>query len=375
MRPRISAAMIVRDEEAFLKGCLESIAGVVDEIVIFDTGSKDRTVEIARSYGANVHERAWVNDFAAARNWALDAATGEWILYVDADERLSVPEGFDISTLLSDREAAAFTVLFQPRPGYTRYLEIRMFRNDPRIRFRGVIHETVHPEIREVCRSDGLVVKQSPLGIDHLGYEGDPERKRRRNLPLLREAVRSEPNRVFYWQQLGEICAAFGEHEEAVEAFRRVGEIARKERDNKKTAADAALALSAYARFQEAWGEDPLPTIDEGLDIYPGHFALLFGRAKAFVKLERYDEALDILQGLLAEDAATLHDPWIAYNERLFGDQAHQLMGVALLRMGRTAEAADAFERAAAAMPDDLGNRTRAIAIRAMAERAASASL
>ncbi len=84
----ISLCMIVKNEERFLAECLESVKGVVDEINIIDTGSTDRTVEIARSYGANVDFREWRNDFAWARNEAIQMATRRWTLILDADEEL-----------------------------------------------------------------------------------------------------------------------------------------------------------------------------------------------------------------------------------------------------------------------------------------------
>ena len=86
--PDIGAAMIVRNEERFLDDCLASIAGQVDEIVLVDTGSTDLTLEIAGRYGARIIEYPWSDDFSAARNHALDHASSDWILYIDADERL-----------------------------------------------------------------------------------------------------------------------------------------------------------------------------------------------------------------------------------------------------------------------------------------------
>src|SRR5687767_15873054 len=94
--PSISAAMIVRDEAAVLKDCLESIRPFVEHIVVVDTGSSDETALTARAYGAKVCCFDWVDDFSAARNASLDACEGEWILYIDADERLSVPEGISL---------------------------------------------------------------------------------------------------------------------------------------------------------------------------------------------------------------------------------------------------------------------------------------
>jgi glycosyltransferase involved in cell wall biosynthesis len=78
--------MIVKDEEKNLGACLESVRGIFDEIIVVDTGSKDRTIEIARSFGALVFEFAWVDDFAAARNEALAHATGDYVFWLDADD-------------------------------------------------------------------------------------------------------------------------------------------------------------------------------------------------------------------------------------------------------------------------------------------------
>src|SRR5207248_6049870 len=88
-RARVSLSMIVKDEEANLPGCLLSVADLVDEIVVVDTGSSDQTREVARQHGARVHDFPWIDDFAAARNESLRHATGDWIFWLDADDRLN----------------------------------------------------------------------------------------------------------------------------------------------------------------------------------------------------------------------------------------------------------------------------------------------
>ncbi|MCH8018826.1 glycosyltransferase family 2 protein, partial [candidate division KSB1 bacterium] len=87
-KPSLSLCMIVKNEEEYLQECLESIEDVVDEIIVVDTGSTDRTVEIARQFDAEVHHIPWNDDFAAARNESIKHASGDWILQLDADERL-----------------------------------------------------------------------------------------------------------------------------------------------------------------------------------------------------------------------------------------------------------------------------------------------
>jgi glycosyltransferase involved in cell wall biosynthesis len=81
--------MIVKNEEKYLKECLDSVKDIVGEIVIVDTGSTDNTQKIASEYGASLFQFEWINDFSAARNFALSKSKGEWILYLDADERIT----------------------------------------------------------------------------------------------------------------------------------------------------------------------------------------------------------------------------------------------------------------------------------------------
>ncbi len=87
--PTLSLCMIVKNEEKHLARCLSSVKDVADEIVIVDTGSTDKTIEIAESFSAKIFHFDWVNDFSAARNFALSKCTGDWILYLDADEELN----------------------------------------------------------------------------------------------------------------------------------------------------------------------------------------------------------------------------------------------------------------------------------------------
>ena len=91
MAPRVSLTMIVKNEEANLPACLASAADLVDEVVVVDTGSTDRTKEVAARFGARIFDFPWIDDFAAARNEALRHATGDWILWLDADDRIDEP--------------------------------------------------------------------------------------------------------------------------------------------------------------------------------------------------------------------------------------------------------------------------------------------
>jgi len=91
-KPALSFTLIVKDEEKYIEGCLQSIQDIADEIVVLDTGSSDRTIEIVKRNNVKLHHFEWIGDFSAARNEALRYATGEWIFIIDADERLKIEE-------------------------------------------------------------------------------------------------------------------------------------------------------------------------------------------------------------------------------------------------------------------------------------------
>ena len=105
-KPRLSVCMIVKNEERFLGQCLASVKDIADELIVIDTGSTDRTVEIAREHGAQVGYFEWCNDFAAARNASIAPATGDWILFLDADEELSSAEKQNHPVLLDSDNVA-----------------------------------------------------------------------------------------------------------------------------------------------------------------------------------------------------------------------------------------------------------------------------
>ena len=109
--PRLSLSMIVRNEERFLPDCLASVKGIVDEIVIVDTGSTDATYTIATNAGCMITPMEWSGDFSLARNESLSRCSGEWILYLDADERLVGGQADLLKRLLRDQDIAAYSMI------------------------------------------------------------------------------------------------------------------------------------------------------------------------------------------------------------------------------------------------------------------------
>lgn len=199
----LTVSMIVRDAEAFLPACLESVRALKPEIVIADTGSTDRTMEIAARFGARLIQIPWRNDFAEARNRALAEATGEWILSLDADEQLDATAAARIPALLENKAVAGFQVSIRnyvnsvneriwdeaPKPNdsllasadaYPAFVEhenIRLFRRSPEIYFVGRVHEGVGPRIREIHGTLG----RANFFIHHFGFVIDAAAKARKN--------------------------------------------------------------------------------------------------------------------------------------------------------------------------------------------------
>jgi glycosyltransferase involved in cell wall biosynthesis len=362
--PRVSAAMIVRDEEAVLEECLRSIRDEVDEIVITDTGSTDRSREIAAAFGARVLQRRWDDDFSVARNHSLEAATGDFILYIDADERLDAACGGTLRrTIEQAPRCAAFLLLLQPRVGFTSYLEGRLFRRDSRVRFTGRIHERIWPGIEALCEAENLSVERCAARILHVGYEGDLRHKHRRNLPLLQRAVTENPERVYCWWHLGETLAALGRREEAETTLRKAIQVARR---SKKPAErfEASLAYQTLARIAFDADEDALPVIEEGLAVLPEDYALQFMKARALINSHSHEVALGMLDRLIAVNSTDFINAHAAYDRRIFSEFALDLKGVALLRLQRFVEASVEFNKAAqvASEQDRLRYRAKAAA-------------
>lgn len=353
--PLLTAAMIVRDEEHHLPDCLRSLRGVVDEVVVVDTGSVDSSVAIARAAGARVVCRPWREDFSYARNAGLELARGRWILYIDADERLRPVDPGWLRGLLADSAEVAYRILLRPFRHYTPYREYRLWRSDPSVRFDGVIHEKVVPAIHAVAAAHGRGVPTCDLELEHVGYDGDQSHKHARNLPLLRRQLAAEPGNVFNWWHLGTVLRATGETDEAEAAFRRAIEAAADGDPGRHGGqAFAELALLRLRR-----GEDVTDLLDRAQRRHPDNWRLVWIRAQAAMAAQRPAEALGWLDRLVRVDLAALPEQRVAYDERIFSAFAHESRGVCLFRLGRFAEAAEAFAAAESAEPDRIEHRVR----------------
>jgi glycosyltransferase involved in cell wall biosynthesis len=245
----ISVCFITKDEEQWLAGCIDQLRGFVSEIIVVDTGSTDRTVEIAKAKGAKVFDFKWTGSFADARNFSLSKATQPWILKVDPDEKINTA---DLEKLIaftnSDVDAVRCTTRtytnvqgavsedsFKPcrgefperERGYHGYKEImytRLFRNIPGVRYTGLIHEDIEPSIRAISKNPAPIYWADEIIFHNYGMNGtivSQKAKLNNYRDLMEKEVVANPENWFVWYELANHYYQAGEYERASETFRK----------------------------------------------------------------------------------------------------------------------------------------------------------
>jgi glycosyltransferase involved in cell wall biosynthesis len=252
--------MIVKNEEKMLERTLPNLVGLVDEVVLLDTGSTDRTVKIAEKLGARVFHFSWINDFSAARNESLKHARGEWILWADADEFIKAEDLEQIKAELAGSKEIAYLLKvaechegeFNP---VSYNLRPKLFRNGLGIHFKRPINEQV------VTAEEKFVVnlaKTLEIYIYHWGNflsEDKLAKKKERNLALLKGVVERGGGDAAYHFLLGTNYRDLGMNEQALAEFDKVikqwpnGEFVREARTEK------AWLLYLLKRLKEAYQE------------------------------------------------------------------------------------------------------------------------
>ncbi len=191
----LSLCMIVKNEQENLPRCLASAKPFVDEIIVVDTGSSDNTIAIAQEFGATVIPFEWCDDFAAARNTALEHATCDWVLMLDADEELVVSDPALIRQALCDREPAQLILyLIEIKDVYVQQAPLfvgRLFRNLPELRYQGCYHEQLSLQGQPLLPHQQQ--KLEGISFKHYGFEPEAAQAKNlsRNIPLL-ERLRRE---------------------------------------------------------------------------------------------------------------------------------------------------------------------------------------
>jgi GT2 family glycosyltransferase/Flp pilus assembly protein TadD len=350
--PRISLSMIVKNEEANLPDCLASAADLVDEIVIVDTGSTDRTKEVAARFSARIFDFPWCDDFSAARNESLNHTSGEWVFWLDADDRLDEDNRRKLRNLFGNLngESAAYVMKCiclpdQQTGTITAVDHIRLFRNHPAIRWQHRVHEQILAAVRKA----GSEVRFTDVAVHHTGYcDGALRRKKlERDLRLLNLEKAERPDDPFTLFNFGAIYQELGRHTEAIPLLRR--SLERSEPSDSITHKLYALIAGCH----RALGQVPeaIAVCQEGLKRFPDDIELLF--VQGVLLRER---------GELAPAAASLERVLTVQPPKQFGSmdagvrgyKARHNLAVVYHQQGRAAEAEAQWRPAVAERPDFL---------------------
>jgi len=216
--PALSLCMIVKNEAHNLSRSLKPIHGFFDEVIVLDTGSTDGTKSLAQEYGAKVFDVPWRNDFSYARNQSIERASGDWILWFDADNRMEIEDAMKIRGLLDDQLNKIFWCTEVVEPRGEQLIQKRIFPNRPDFRFAGSIHEQlVHPD-------EGIRYVWSDIRIYHWGYVDKEllKEKTLRNLGLLQEELRIRPDDFFCHFNIARCYANLRLFEKAMDHLKQV---------------------------------------------------------------------------------------------------------------------------------------------------------
>jgi len=340
--------MIVRDEEQFLERCLASVHDAVDEIIVVDTGSKDRTIEIARNFGALVQEREWRNDFGWARNEAIQLAKHRWILQLDADEELLEESKAALRQIKNAR--AHLTGLwvrcinhadqYLGGEGTISHTVPRIFPNSERIRYFGAIHE--FPSLDGATTT--LACLSSPVKIVHHGYTSNMMRDRskyERNLAIIEASVEKEPDDDFNWYNLGMTTYIAGDYARAVDAMERMWSISSK-RGARPFVPNGLTVLADALTDHLNDPEKALGYAREAVRLSPRYANAHFSAGRALETLKRYEEAREMFFAAI-EDGKHV-DKQFVVDEDVPRWKAHNMIGGTYTAQGDDVQALQWFD-------------------------------
>ncbi|HWY85429.1 MAG TPA: tetratricopeptide repeat protein [Gemmataceae bacterium] len=332
----ISLCMIARNEEANLTHCLEPMKALIDEIILVDTGSSDRTKEVATRLGAHVFDFPWIDDFSAARNVSLRHASCPWIFWLDADDRVDEKNRQRLQMLFGTLrdDNAAYLMKCQGMANATTGSasitdHVRMFRNHAEVRWQHRVHEQILPAL---CRL-GADVRSTDIVIHHTGYL-DPAfrvRKAERNLRLLERAAAETPDDTHALFYLGQTHLMLGAPQRALPFLREC----RKHADPLNPLTSRLYVLLTQALHQAGELPEALSICQAGGRYFPDNPDLLFLEGVIRQKTGDAAGAETCLQRLLAAPAESRS---VSMDTTMYFKARHRL-ALDYLRQGRHEEA------------------------------------
>ncbi|WP_420911663.1 glycosyltransferase [Rippkaea orientalis] len=225
---KLSLCMIVKNEAENLPPCLESVRNVVDEMVVMDTGSTDQTVEIAQQFGAKVPYFEWCNDFAIARNAALDHVTGDWVLILDADERLNPNVVPQLKQAITDENSLVINLVrHEIGASQSPYsLVSRLFRKHPEVEFSRPYHAIIDDSVSELLKKEShwKIVDLPAIAVFHYGY--DPQTitaldKYTKAQKSMEGFLDKNPNDPYTCSKLGALYLQIGKEKDGIKLLKK----------------------------------------------------------------------------------------------------------------------------------------------------------
>lgn len=224
----VSVCIIAKNEEKHIEECCRCLMPYNFEIVLVDTGSTDRTIELAQKYTDKIYHFEWCDDFSAAKNYAMEKASHDWILSIDCDEYIECIDTVSLTACMKSQPAAAGRILIRNRfteNGQVNYEQIRVSRfvNRRYYHFEGAVHEQLVPKPARNPSSISNVtptkyVYSAPITLLHVGYDGSEEemcKKSRRNISLLEKELKKDGADPYIYYQLGQSYRKLHDYEHA----------------------------------------------------------------------------------------------------------------------------------------------------------------
>jgi hypothetical protein len=339
----LSVCLITRNEERSLAQALGSVAGVADEVVVADTGSTDRTVAIALELGARVSHFAWQDDFGAGRNFALDQATGDWVLWLNPDEELLGAGREALHDCLGRENAFAYSVCVQDlrhadrMDSFSVIHQYRLFRRLPAVRFQGRAQPHFSPPLAELAQANNQRLFHSDITLRRHGYLSTfTEPKLRWAARLLELELRDRPGQFYYLIEYGKTLLALNDpvgHEILAEAAEQLMAVQ-----------DAPAPPSAYAQVLLEYLLTVSPdrnrsrlSREEAWELarrwFPHSPPLLWTRAGQLFQATDFRQASAILEELVRLGRTRTYDKTQAFDPSVIGESALMNLGACYTRL------------------------------------------
>lgn len=295
---KLSLCIIARNEDRWLGQCLQSVREAVDEIIVVDTGSTDRTRKIAAEYGAVIHDCPWPGSFAKARNFSVEQARGEWVIWLDADEEIAPGDAAKLREVLECDPAIiqlagvhVMNYYGASPPNHNRshsMNQVRLFRRAAGFRFRNAIHEQLYLPDRVPAESEVLWL---PVTVYHYGYLDETVDRRNkgvRNMQLLQQerARNSSDPWIDY-----HIASEYYRMDDYEQAYRYVNQSIVQFLKQGTMPPSLLYKLKYSLLLNTRPDESAIAGIDLAIQLYPDYVDLLYFKGLLLFQLQRYPDA------------------------------------------------------------------------------------